>query len=215
MDKREKLLVFIKEFMLVTIGSFIYAIGLSMFLDANNISAGGIAGLAMIVTYFTRIDLGLMIFLIPEEFLFVMVSILLLAATVISVTLTVKKMKKDNWNFQAHLVDATVSSVLLATTVITFVKEGALFVMASGIFAALLFACSYNGMARAKKTRSRKYAVVLIILSAVWAVSGIYILFAPDNTLRVYMIIVGILAICDGLVRVIKAYRVRHRWFVK
>ncbi len=165
-------------------------------------------GLAMILS-------GLMIFLIPEEFLFVMVSILLLAATVISVTLTVKKMKKDNWNFQAHLVDATVSSVLLATTVITFVKEGALFVMASGIFAALLFACSYNGMARAKKTRSRKYAVVLIILSAVWAVSGIYILFAPENTLRVYMIIVGILAICDGLVRVIKAYRVRHRWFVK
>ncbi len=165
-------------------------------------------GLAMILS-------GLMIFLIPEEFLFVMVSILLLAATVISVTLTVKKMKKDNWNFQAHLVDATVSSVLLATTVITFVKEGALFVMASGIFAALLFACSYNGMARAKKTRSRKYAVVLIILSAVWAVSGIYILFAPENTLRVYMIIVGILAICDGLVRVIKAYRVRHRWFVR
>ena len=165
-------------------------------------------GLAMILS-------GLMIFLIPEEFLFFFVSILLVTATVISISLTIKKMKKDNWNFQAHLVDATVSSVLLATTVITFVKEGALFVMASGIFAALLFACSYNGMARAKKTRSRKYAVVLIILSAVWAVSGIYILFAPENTLRVYMIIVGILAICDGLVRVIKAYRVRHRWFVR
>lgn len=165
-------------------------------------------GLAMILS-------GLMIFLIPEEFLFVLVSILLLAATVISVTFTIRKMKKDNWNFQAHLVDATVSSVLLATTVITFVKEGALFVMASGIFAALLFACSYNGMARAKKTRSRKYAAVLIVLSAVWAVSGIYILFAPENTLKVYMIIVGILAICDGLVRVIKEYRVRHRWFVK
>ena len=63
MDKREKALVFIKEFLLVTVGSFIYAVGLSMFLDANNISAGGIAGLAMIVTYFIRIDLGLMIFL--------------------------------------------------------------------------------------------------------------------------------------------------------
>lgn len=63
MDKREKALEFIKEFLLVTVGSFIYAVGLSMFLDANNISAGGIAGLAMIVTYFTRIDLGLMIFL--------------------------------------------------------------------------------------------------------------------------------------------------------
>ena len=165
-------------------------------------------GLAMILA-------GLVIFLIPEEFIFILVSILLLAATVISVILTVKKMKKDNWNFQQHLVDATVSSVLLAATVITFVKEGALFVMASGIFAALLFACSYNCMARAKKTHNRKYAALLIVMSAVWAVSGIYILFAPENTLMVYMLIVGVLAICDGLIRVLKAYSVRHRWYVK
>ncbi len=165
-------------------------------------------GLAMILA-------GLLIFLIPEGFMFILVGILLLAATVISITLTVRKMKKDNWNFQLHLVDATVSSALVATTVITFVKEGALFVMASGIFAALLFACSYNCMARAKRTHNRKFAVLLVIMSAIWAVSGIYILFAPENTLNVYMIIVGSLAIADGLIRVMKAYNVRHRWYVR
>ena len=158
---------------------------------------------------------GLMVFLIPEEFLFVLVSILLVAATIISIVLTVKKVKKDNWDFQPHLVDAAVTFGLLAATVITFVKEGALFVMASGIFAALLFAFAYNGMARAKKTHNRKYAVVMIVLSAVWAVSGIWILFAPENTLKVYMIIVGSVAICDGFVRVIRSYRKRHRWYAK
>ncbi len=158
---------------------------------------------------------GLTVFLIPEEFLFVLVSILLVAATIISIVLTVKKVKKDNWDFQPHLVDAAVTFGLLAATVITFVKEGALFVMASGIFAALLFAFAYNGMARAKKTHNRKYAVVMIILSAVWAVSGIWILFAPENTLKVYMIIVGSVAICDGFVRVIRSYRKRHRWYAK
>ena len=158
---------------------------------------------------------GLTVFLIPEEFLFVLVSILLVAATIISIVLTVKKVKKDNWDFQPHLVDAAVTFGLLAATVITFVKEGALFVMASGIFAALLFAFAYNGMARAKKTHNRKYAVVMIFLSAVWAVSGIWILFAPENTLKVYMIIVGSVAICDGFVRVIRSYRKRHRWYAK
>lgn len=165
-------------------------------------------GLAMIIA-------GLIGFLIPEEFLFFFVSILLVTATVISISLTIKKMKKDNWNFQPHLVDAIVSFVLVATTVITFVKEGALFVMASGIFAALLFAAAYNGMAKAKKTHNRKYAVIMIILSAVWAVSGIYILFAPESTIKVYMMIVGSVAICDGLVRVIRSYRRRHRWYAK
>ena len=158
---------------------------------------------------------GLTVFLIPEEFLFVLVSIFLVAATIISILLTVRKVKKDNWDFQPHLVDAAVTFGLLAATVITFVKEGALFVMASGIFAALLFAFAYNGMARAKKTHNRKYAVVMIVLSAVWAVSGIWILFAPENTLKVYMIIVGSVAICDGFVRVIRSYRKRHRWYAK
>ena len=165
-------------------------------------------GLAMILA-------GLLIFLIPEGFMFILVGGLLVTATIVSIALTIKKMKKDNWNFQAHVVDATVSSVLVATTVITFVKEGALFVMASGIFAALLFACAYNCMARAKKTHNKKFAVLLVIMSAVWAVSGIYILFAPENTLSVYMLIVGFLAICDGLIRVLKAYNVRHRWYTR
>ena len=158
---------------------------------------------------------GLLIFPVPEESLYIFVGMLLILATVISIVLTIRKMKKDNWNFQLHLVDATVSFALIATTVITFVKEGALFVMASGIFAALLFAASYNGMAKAKKTHNRKYAVIMIILSAVWAVRGIYILFAPESTLKVYMMIVGSVAICDGLVRVIRSYRRRHRWYAK
>ena len=165
-------------------------------------------GLAMILA-------GLVIFLLPESFMFILVIALLIAATTISITLAVRKMKKDNWNFQAHLVDATVASALLATTIITLVKEGALFVMASGIFAALLFACSYNAFARAKKTHNRPFVVLLIIMSGVWAVSGIYILFAPENTLLVYMLIVGGLAIFDGLIRVAKDYRIRRRWYTK
>lgn len=165
-------------------------------------------GLAMICA-------GLLIFIVPEDFMFILVGVLLLTATVVSIVLTVKKVKKDNWNFQPHLVDATVSSALLAATVITFIKEGALFVMASGIFAALLFAYSYNCLARSKKTTNKTYGILLIFVGAVWAVSGLYILFAPENTLKVYMIIVGVLAIVDGLMRVIRAYNIRHRWYIK
>lgn len=165
-------------------------------------------GLAMILA-------GLCIFLIPEGFMFLLVGILLVVATVVSICLTVKKMKKDNWDLQKHVVDATISSALVATTVITFVKEGALFVMASGIFAALLFACAYNGMARAKKTSNRTYDVLCVIMAALYAISGIYILFAPENTLLVYMLIVGGLAVCDGIVRVIRAYSNRRRWYSK
>ena len=52
-------------------------------------------------------------------------------------------------------------------------------------------------------------------MAALYAISGIYILFAPENTLLVYMLIVGVLAVCDGIVRVIRAYSNRRRWYSK
>jgi len=69
MENRNKMLNDIKDFLLVTVGSLVYAIGLELFLDPNNISAGGVVGLAMIVCHFTKIDLGLMIFLMNAPLL--------------------------------------------------------------------------------------------------------------------------------------------------
>ena len=69
MSKKEKITTFIKEFLLINVGSLVYALGLVLFLDPNNISAGGVVGLAMIVCHFTGIDLGLMTFLMNAPLL--------------------------------------------------------------------------------------------------------------------------------------------------
>ena len=69
MLKKERLGQEIRDFLIVTFGSLVYAIGLALFLDPNDISAGGVVGLAMIVCHFTDIDLGLMIFLMNAPLL--------------------------------------------------------------------------------------------------------------------------------------------------
>lgn len=57
----------IKAFFL-TIGAFIVAIGLEMFLLPNKIIDGGVIGISMMVSYITKMNLGLLIFCINIPF---------------------------------------------------------------------------------------------------------------------------------------------------
>jgi len=55
------------DYAIITIGSIIYAVGLAMFLDPNNLAPGGFSGISIIVNRFTDIPTGtlFLIFNIP------------------------------------------------------------------------------------------------------------------------------------------------------
>ncbi|MFI3226300.1 MAG: YitT family protein [Clostridia bacterium] len=57
----------LKELVKVTIGCFLYAIGISVFFQPNEIAPGGFSGMAVIVNYLTNVPTGtlLLIFNIP------------------------------------------------------------------------------------------------------------------------------------------------------
>lgn len=48
---RTKLLKFLKQYTVITIGCVIYSLGVALFLDANNIASGGLTGIAIIINY--------------------------------------------------------------------------------------------------------------------------------------------------------------------
>ncbi|MEG1848366.1 MAG: YitT family protein [Lachnospiraceae bacterium] len=50
----------IADYILITIASAIYAVGVSMFLDPNNLASGGVTGIAIILNRFTGIETGTM-----------------------------------------------------------------------------------------------------------------------------------------------------------
>ena len=51
----------VKDFMLVTVGSIIYAAGIGLFLDPARIAAGGVAGIAVVLGNFFNWDTGMLI----------------------------------------------------------------------------------------------------------------------------------------------------------
>lgn len=52
------------KFILITIGAFIYSMGISIFLDPNNLAPGGTTGIAIIISNFTNLRTGTLVLLI-------------------------------------------------------------------------------------------------------------------------------------------------------
>ncbi len=68
LTKKELFLSLLNKLFFLTIGPFIAAFALEVFLVPNNIIDGGIVGISIIVSYLTKLNLGLLIFVINIPF---------------------------------------------------------------------------------------------------------------------------------------------------
>lgn len=64
MEKRITLRKMAIKFILITIGAFIYSMGISIFLDPNNLAPGGTTGIAIIISNLTSLRTGTLVLLI-------------------------------------------------------------------------------------------------------------------------------------------------------
>lgn len=63
-NKPRRLLTFLKNLGIVTMGAFIYAFGIAVFLDPNHLAPGGVSGISIILNSIIPIGTGIWIFLI-------------------------------------------------------------------------------------------------------------------------------------------------------
>ncbi len=55
----------VRDYLLITLGSVIYAAGISMFLDPNSIAPGGVSGIAIIINHFVKpLSVGMIIIIL-------------------------------------------------------------------------------------------------------------------------------------------------------
>lgn len=62
--KTAKWLTILKNYTLLTVGAFIYAFGIAVFLDPNHLAPGGVSGISIILNSFIPIGTGIWIFVI-------------------------------------------------------------------------------------------------------------------------------------------------------
>lgn len=64
MSKKRRLVKTVFNYLLITLGAFVYAIGVSFFLDPNSLAPGGVSGLAIIMNRIIPIETGTWILII-------------------------------------------------------------------------------------------------------------------------------------------------------
>ncbi len=69
--KKQKLVSFLHKLFLMTVGAFIYAFAIAVFLDPNHLAPGGVSGLSIIINSVLDIGTGIWIFLINIPLLIV------------------------------------------------------------------------------------------------------------------------------------------------
>ena len=57
MDKKSIALKIFKQYLLITVGCIIFALGIALFLDANKMASGGVTGLAIILGHITPFEM--------------------------------------------------------------------------------------------------------------------------------------------------------------
>lgn len=55
LTRQKKIIKRVRNYVMITVAAFIYAISISLFLDPNNIAPGGITGVAILINRFTNI----------------------------------------------------------------------------------------------------------------------------------------------------------------
>ena len=62
--KKKKLLKELNSYLMITLGSFLYALSISLFLDPNSLAPGGVSGISIILSSVTGVETGTWVLLI-------------------------------------------------------------------------------------------------------------------------------------------------------
>jgi uncharacterized membrane-anchored protein YitT (DUF2179 family) len=88
---KSKTYLIIKKYLIILIFSFVYAMGISLFLSPNNLAPGGVSGLSIIIHHYTGISTGILYFSINIPIISVGIyklGIKFISSTIVTIGLT-------------------------------------------------------------------------------------------------------------------------------
>ena len=170
------------------------------------------------IPYMVMILASIVLFIIPEFFLQVGISLVLFAIIVFELVVTFRHLKESHWNLQEESARVYVCIVMIGIYAMLLVKEDALFFIGSVVIGVAFLAWAYrnaivfkNLCEQTEKKERRAEKIKLLIEVVMLVVLGVFILFAPKDTLKWYMIFLGIVFLVDGIVNLLmicrKAYK--------
>jgi len=145
--------------------------------------------------------IGMLLLLLPAHFFsFVLAAVLFLAFTAETI-FTLRRLLQNGWNAREERTRILLCIVLLVIFLLILVKDRALFVLSSALFGGILLFYAYYTAAKLKQDRRKGVFYWLHLLEAItFTLLGLFILVAPQRTIRWYSLSMGIILILDAAV---------------
>ncbi len=158
------------------------------------------------------IMIGIILIIIPNHFMSLLSGLIFGIFVVAEFAITAYRLYKGKFRAEKERTRLIVCSILLALTLILIVKDNALFLLGSAVFGSALMLFALNGITTAQaappRTVSRWFhsieASILLVL-------GLFILIAPQDTMKWYCSSVGCLLLIDGILRFILHINSDHK----
>ncbi|SEQ61121.1 Protein of unknown function [Lachnospiraceae bacterium NE2001] len=148
--------------------------------------------------------MGIMSLCFPGFFMKFLFTAMLLAVIVFEVFQTGKHLKESGWDLKAEKPRAYICICLIVLFTLIHAKEGAVFILASGLFGLNFIIIAYRMLIQFKASKGIKRKRLRYFFEVIISfVDGVYILFVPEVADRWYMLITGCFLIMDSIFELI------------
>ncbi|WP_405345410.1 Mbeg1-like protein [Ruminococcus sp.] len=166
---------------------------LAKFINANQLIEG-----------ITFTVIGVLMAIFSDKAFHIIITILLGAVVVFQFGYTIKKLAESHWNFVREKTRVYIFVVIATVFTIILVKQEAMFIVGSGLAGGWLLVVAYRSFLAFKQSKTRDFAFWKnVVKSILYTGCGVFIILAPSETVKWFMLALGVVMAIDGISAII------------
>ncbi|MBQ1898072.1 MAG: DUF308 domain-containing protein [Ruminococcus sp.] len=166
---------------------------LAKFINANQLIEG-----------ITFTVIGVLMAIFSDKAFHIIITILLGAVVVFQFGYTIKKLAESRWNFVREKTRVYIFVVIATVFTIILVKQEAMFIVGSGLAGGWLLVVAYRSFLAFKQSKTRDFAFWKnVVKSILYTGCGVFIILAPSETVKWFMLALGVVMAIDGISAII------------
>ncbi|MBR2845262.1 MAG: DUF2974 domain-containing protein [Solobacterium sp.] len=151
---------------------------------------------------------GILLTIIPEHFIAMLPMMFTGVFACFEAGMTIRRLWKNNFRISEEKTRITICFILLGLVLVMLAKDNAAFLLGSAVFGCALLILAINAYSSGQTGRNRSLPKWFVYFeTAMLLILGMFILVAPDHTMRWYCSSTGYLMIADSIMRMILARR--------
>ena len=151
--------------------------------------------------------LGLLMLIFPTRAFNIIIIVILGGVVAFQFFYTLRKLYECKWNFEKERARVYIFAAIATVFAIILVKKQAIFIVGSAISGCWLLVIAYRSFLAVKKSKVRDFAYVKNIIKAiVYFICGVFIMVAPAEMIKWFMLTLGAVMTIDGLSSIVYSF---------